>query len=256
MSELPPPVVVLPERLDRSMRLGPFPSARAALKFVTYGAIGALLVPFAGALVWLPFLLGGFLVSVYRPEEKSPDERVLDLLRYRWRRSGAFALPPGRTGRARGSLIRLPSGCYVAIVETRGNPVLHLPPEEMEQLFRLYRDFLRGLDVGCAFVATLAPLSAIAFEPNRAAALDPLQSDARRGYDELVRLLCRRRFVRRIFFAFGSPDRSAASVTQLEGRVAMAIGQLALLGVGPRRLRGAELKEAAYRFDWPAKEVS
>ena len=256
MSDFFPPSVILPERLDRPMRLGPFPSARSALKFVTYCAVGALLVPIAGGLVWLPFLVLGLVVSVHRTGEKGPDERILDFVLYRLRQHGAFATNPGRiVGQTRGPLIRLRSGSYVAIVETRGNPILHLPPREIEDLFSQYRDFLRALDGGCAFVATVAPLSAIAYEPPRRSHPEGFASEARAGYDEFVRLLCRRRFVRRIFFAFGSSGSSPTAVTQLEARVAMSMERLQRLGVGPVRLRGRVLKEAAHRFDWPVREV-
>jgi hypothetical protein len=256
MNEYLPPSVVLPERLDRPMRLGPFPSARAALKFVTYCAVGALLVPFAGGWVWLPFLLLGMVVSVHRTGEKGPDERLVDFVLYQLRQGGVFSTHPGRVvGRARGPLIRLPSGNYVAIVETRGSPILHLPPREIEDLFSQYRDFLRALDGGCAFVATVAPLSAVTYEPPRHDRPESYAVDARSGYDEFVRLLCRRRYVRRIFFAFGSSDGSPAAVTQLETRVAMSMERFQRLGVGPVRLRGRSLKAAAYRFEWPVHEV-
>jgi hypothetical protein len=256
MSDFIPPSVVLPERLDRPMRLGPFPSARAALKFVTYCAVGALFVPLAGGLVWLPFLLLGLVASVHRTGEKGPDERILDFVRYRLRQRGVFVTnPAGIVGRARGPLIRLQSGSYVAIVETRGSPILHRPPREIEDLFAQYRDFLRALDGGCAFVATVTPLSAVAYEPVRRAGPEGCAPRARTGYDELVRLLCRRRFVRRIFFAFGSSNGSPSAVAQLEERVAMSMERFQRLGVGPLRLRGRVLREAAHRFDWPVREV-
>jgi hypothetical protein len=249
------PSVVLPERIDRPMRLGPFPSARAALKFVTYCAVGALFVPFAGGLAWLPFLIVGFLVSVHRPGEKGPDERIAEFLRYRVRLSGMLPASSGEAdGRVRGSLIRLGSGRYVAIVETRGTPIVHLPPGEIEQLFTCYRDFLRGLDNGGAFIASVAPLPAIAFEPiSRRADSGAGLSEARSGYDELVRLLCRRRFTRRIFFALWSDNPSMPSVAQLEERVALAIDHFQRLGVAPVRLRGVRLKEAAHRFSWSVR---
>jgi hypothetical protein len=238
------------------MRLGPFPSARAALKFVTYCAVGALFVPLAGGWVWLPFLVLGLAASVHRTGEKGPDERLVDFVLYALRQRGANSTARGRfVAHARGSLVRLPSGSYVAIVETRGTPILHLPPREIEDRFSQYRDFLRALDGGCAFVATVAPLSAVPYEPprdNRSATIAP---EARTGYDELVRLLCRRRYVRRILFAFASSASSPAGVAQLEARVAMSIERFQRLGVGPVRLRGRTLRQAAHRFDWPVREV-
>ncbi|HLM71014.1 MAG TPA: hypothetical protein VK423_06510, partial [Thermoplasmata archaeon] len=75
--EAGPPLIRLPERLDRRMRLGPFPSSRDALKFVTYAAAGALLSPFTSPWVWLPVLLAGFAVSVWRPDGRAVDERIL-----------------------------------------------------------------------------------------------------------------------------------------------------------------------------------
>ncbi len=256
MGDPPLPSVVLPERLDRPLRLGPFPSARAALKFVTYCAVGALFVPLAGGFAWLPFAIVGFLVSVHRTGEKSPDARAFDLLRYQLRRGGVFSADTGGSeGRMRGSLIRLPSGRYVAIVEMRGTPLAHLPPSDMEQRFAQYRDFLKGLDEGCAFLATVSPLSAIAFQPSRRKGPEVPLTEALGGYDELVRFLCRQRYVRRILFAFWSVDASPESVSRLEGRVARALEQFQLLGVAPARLRATALREAALRFGWPTQEV-
>src|SRR5208282_2604654 len=62
------PVVVLPERVDRRVRLGPFPSAKDAVKFASYAAAGAVLAPFATPFAWVPVLALGFVVSVWHPD--------------------------------------------------------------------------------------------------------------------------------------------------------------------------------------------
>src|ERR1700688_4681805 len=56
-----PVVVGLPESLDRRMRLGPFPSARHALKFAAYAAVGGSVAAILGVVLTIPLLGGRFL---------------------------------------------------------------------------------------------------------------------------------------------------------------------------------------------------
>ena len=46
------PDVALPVAIGRRMRLGPFPSARDALRFLAYATAGAVVIPFFGAIAW------------------------------------------------------------------------------------------------------------------------------------------------------------------------------------------------------------
>lgn len=87
MGDLPdgPPVVSLPERLDRRLRLGPFASARDALKFVTYSAVGAVIVPFTSPYLWLVVVAGGFAVCVVRSDGQALDERALSFVLWKIR---------------------------------------------------------------------------------------------------------------------------------------------------------------------------
>ena len=81
-----PPVVALPQPVDRRLRLGPFASARDAVKFACYAAAGALLAPFVTPYAWLPVVAVGFLVSAWRPEGEALDERVAHWATWRVRR--------------------------------------------------------------------------------------------------------------------------------------------------------------------------
>src|SRR6202007_533818 len=86
-----PLLVALPDGLGRTM---PLPPVRDALKFTTYAAVGAVAAAVFAPIWWLPFLGGGFALSVLRPDGKALDERFGQLV--------AFELRSGR-GPRRGS---------------------------------------------------------------------------------------------------------------------------------------------------------
>lgn len=251
-----PPIIDLPERLDRRMRLGPFPSARDALKFVTYAASGALLVPFASPWLWLPVVLGGFGVSVWRPDGRALDERLLVFLRWKVRSwsSGSSVKRAMPCPLVRHGLLELSSHRYVAVVRTGGTPVAYLPPDELGRRFELYRELLRTSDDHFALLVTTAPIRSQAVRP-AAPAESRRDKQALSGYSELVSLLCRRRLLRRVYFVIGTSGSNPDAIGLLEGRVAGLIERLSSLGLRPTRLRDRGLVEAAHRFGWPA-EVS
>jgi hypothetical protein len=251
-ADLSPVVVGLPRRLDRRMRLGPFPSARDAMKFAAYAAAGTFALPFGGAIAWLPFLGGAFFLSVYRPDGKGLDDRAGDYLRWRWRRRRASSAPPGARARsASDDVARLPGPYLAAIVEARGIPTRFLPPADARELFDRYRTMLRSvvggiyLDVG---VATL-PLTAFRLPPLEVNG--PAERVAREGYEEMVRLLLRRRQRRRVFLTVFVPLRGAECVRRLDAEVGALVGHLAALGVDPERLRGSGLRSALDLVGWP-----
>jgi hypothetical protein len=136
-----PPLIAFPERIDRPMRLGPFASSRDALKFVTYAAAGALLVPFASPWVWLPVVAGGFMVSVWHPDGQAVDERAFTFLAWKLRSVGPRGAGAGLTDAplVRRALLQLPSRRYAAVVRTGGTPIAYLPPDELARRFELYR---------------------------------------------------------------------------------------------------------------------
>lgn len=249
-----PPIIGLPERLDRRMRLGPFPSSRDALKFVTYAAAGALLSPFTSPWVWLPVVGAGFTVSVWRPDGQAVDERVLAFVSWRVR-----SVSPRRTAKnaasrplVRQGLLQLASHRYVAVIRTGGTPVAYLPPDELARRFELYRELLRSIDTGFSFLAATVPIRSQAVRPGTPSGTGP-EARALSGYSELVSLLCRRRLLRRVYFVLGTLEADPDAIGRLEGRVANLIERLGAIGLRPSRLRDRALAEAARRFGWPAE---
>ncbi|MGA8604882.1 MAG: hypothetical protein WB788_07480 [Thermoplasmata archaeon] len=244
----------LPERLDRRMRLGPFPSSRDALKFVTYAAAGALLSPFASAWVWLPIVLAGFAVSVWRPDGQSLDERLLALVQWKFRSlaGGKSVKEPMTRPLVRQGLLQLAPHRYVAVVRTGGTPVAYLPPDELVRRFEIYRELIRSTTDSFAFLSTTTPIRSQALRPASQTGDGP-EGPARSGYSELVTLLCRRRLLRRVYFVVGTLETGPDAITKLEGRVANLIERLGSLGIRPTRLRDRALVEGGHRFGWPVE---
>ncbi|MGB7124421.1 MAG: hypothetical protein WBE40_06170 [Thermoplasmata archaeon] len=246
-----PPVVSLPERFDRRLRLGPFPSARDALKFLLYAATGALLVPFSTPYLWLAVVAGGFALSVFRPDGQGLDDRAVAFARWKFRtvgRGGTMTRPPfTRVGH--GGLVGIGSGRYAAILRAGGTPVAYLPPLELARRFELFRELLRAVDSSLAFSVSSAPMRSGRVAPLPA---DPGHPDqpAWRGYGELVELLCRRRLVRRVYLVLVTERSGPDGVTDLEVRVSTLTDRLAGLGLAVVRLRGRGLEDAARRWGW------
>ncbi len=247
-----PPVIGLPERLDRRMRLGPFPSSRDALKFVTYAALGGFLAPFTNPWVWLPVVGAGFAVSVWRPDGQAVDERAWKFLTWKVRSVSRRLASKAGLPLVRQGLLQLPSRRYVAVIRTGGTPVAYLPPEELARRFEIYRELLRSIDSSFAWLSAAVPLRAQAVRPGTWEGGDAV-GRASSGYSELVALLCRRRLLRRVYLVLASSDPSAEGIGRLEGRVASLIEQLGTLGLRPLRLRDRALSEAARQFGWPVE---
>jgi len=243
------PIIGLPERIDRRMRLGPFPSSRDALKFVGYAATGALLSPIISPWLWLPLVGGGFVVSVWRPDGLALDERAVRFLAWRTRASGLRRRTMNPRPLVRQGWLELPSHRFIAVVRTGGTPVAYLPPDELAQRFERYRELLRSTQDSLAFLATVAPIRAQAVLP--ASDLGRGRDGrAASGYAELVSVLCRRRLLRQVYWVLGPSDTSPEAIGRLEGRVSAFIEGLGTLGLRPRRLRDRSLAEAARRFGW------
>ncbi len=157
--------VGIPRPVDRRLHLGPFPSARDALKFAGYAAVGLVAVPVAGPVAVVPFALVGFVVAIHRGEGRPLDERVVGYLAWRWRRrvrvpSGASV---GTPARAAARTMRVGSGRVAAVLIAGGVPVAYLPPADARALFEATRRWLAALD---------GPLYLVA----RSAALDPTRT--------------------------------------------------------------------------------
>ncbi len=253
MAEAPvgAPVVVLPERIDRRLRLGPFPSARDALKFLCYAAVAAILGATVDLYVGVVVAASGFLAAVWRPDGRSWDERLAAWLRWRMRTHEAVGVmtvtepsPLLRQG-----FLSLGPSDYVAVVRTGGVPIAYLPPAELERRFELFRDLLRRSEGRLGFLATLASIRATSFLPPPPA-VDGPDRPARDGYAQLVGLLCRRRFGRRVYVVVANADADPDALATLEGQVASMMEALSALGLSPVRLKDRGLAEAAHRLGW------
>ncbi len=246
-----PPVAAIPERLDRRLRLGPFPSARDALKFATYAGVGAVLVPVAGVAVGLVVGSAGFAVSVWRPEAGALDERALAYLAWTGRRLGGARrmMPSSPSSRVRGPYVRLDDGRIATIVQAGGIPLAYLPPAELARRFDQFRDLVRCLDEPFAVTTTWASVLGTPFLPTPTDAPGP-DREARAGYRELIEVLARRRRLRRVLIVLTSTDRGPEGVGRLEATAAAVLDRLAALGLRPERLRGSHLGGAARRLGW------
>jgi hypothetical protein len=249
------PVVRLPERMDRRLRLGPFPSARDAVKFLTYTAAGAVVAPFVGPFVWLPLVAVGFGIAVWHPDGQSIDARALTYVLWKARSfSRGVSLTPRWSAVTRQGVVRLSPSRHAAVVRTAGCPVAYLPPTDLARRFEMYRDLLRTAEGRLAILATTAPIRVDPLLPPSVSSTGP-DDAARKGYAELVRLLCRRRSLRRIYFALATDSTGPDALAQLEGQVASLTERLAGFGLNPVRLIDRTLKEAAFRFEWSEVNV-
>lgn len=250
-----PPIVPLPERVDRPLRLGPFPSARDALKFLAYAAVGALLAVTVSPWLGLGVVAIGFGLAVARLDGAPVDRRALAVLRF------LVAAAPRRTAVTRGpisalarrGIVTAADGRYVAVVRAGGAPIAYLPPAELARRFDRFRELLRSNPGELIFLASHAPMRAGPVLPEE---LPPDRVDraARDGYADLLRLICGRRRVRRVDLAVAASGPGANGIDELEVRTEGLLERLAALDVPARRLRGARLREAVPRVYAPVRE--
>lgn len=250
-----PPVVTLPAPVDRTLRLGPFPDARAALRFVLYVAAGAFVAVALGPVAWLPFLGGGFALTVLRPQGRALDEQLGAFVRWRLgpRRSGSRG--PWRPIAPSARAARLRSGRWVAGVAAGGVPVAFLPPADARDLFDAYRRFLRANEDGLVLSVGAEPLSGRTVRLADPPATDGADGAARSGYDEMVRLLCRRRRRRRVDVLLSVPADGPGAVERLTIRVGAIERELAGLGIPSVPLRGRFLANALAHLGADVLEV-
>ncbi len=244
-----PPVVPLPGRLDRRLRLGPFASDREALKVLGYVAVGAVFAPTSMPLLAVPFVLVGAVLTLYRPGGEGLDARLATVLRYAWRSSRTGA-PVTRTRVRLGDRTRTvavgPDG-FAAVVRTGGVPLAFLPPEELARRFDLYRDLLRSLDRDVRVLATTAPIFVRTLLPGTAGG-DAEERAARDGYTELVRVLLTGRRVRRVYLGLTASGDAPRAGDRLDVSVEALLGRLSSLGLRAERLEGRTLWAAARRL--------
>ncbi|MCI4328271.1 MAG: hypothetical protein L3K01_02710 [Thermoplasmata archaeon] len=240
-SDPDPLAVALPRPVDRKLHLGPFPSARDALKFAGYASVGVVAIPFAGPGAVVPFALAGFLFAVHRREGRAFDDRFAGYLAWQWRRRvrtprGAGSASPAVPGRS----ARVGGGRIAAVVRTGGVPVAFLPTSDAVTLFEGTRRWLEGLDGSVYVVADAEPVRPGPFLPRGPGSTGTPEAVARAGYDSVVRLLLRRRRIRRVALVlWEGADRVGAA--RLDSRVAATEEALRRLGVETERLEGRAL---------------
>jgi len=246
-----PPIVRLPERFDRRLRLGPFPSGRDALKFVGYAGAAALLVPFTSAVAWLAIAGTAFVVAVVRVDGQGLDDRAFAFVRWRLRGVATWRTVVTPTGAlARRGIVAVAPGRYVAALRAAGSPTAYLPPADLAERFDRYRELLRAVDgslgvtVGSRAMRA-APVLPAPTEPGPTA--DGAAAD---GYRSLVDLLCRRRHVRRIDLVLGTARFGADGIADLEVRISGLLDGLATLGIRAARLRDRALEDAVRAGGW------
>lgn len=251
------PIVALPERVDRRVRLGPFPSARDALKFASYAAVGAVFAPFVSPFVWVPILGAGFAVSVWRPEGEAVDERAARWAVFHLRRShGRIVTRRAPAVPTAGSVVRIEDGSEVSVVRTSGTPLAYRPPDDLGTVFDRFRELLRSTE-GPIFVrATSSPIRERPVRPSRPAGTEAERA-ACEGYSELVTALCRRRRTRRVDIVLRAEGGATRAHERLLDRTRALSEQLAGLGLSPVILAARPLADAVHAIGWvPAREAS
>jgi len=251
-SGTPSLLIGLPESLGRRMRLGPFPSARRALKFAAYATVGGAVAAVGGAIWTVPFLGAGFLLSVHHPDGRALDEQASEYLQFRWRaRPGRRVAPrrPVDPGHEE-PYVTSGSGHLIGVLSVGGLPIAFLPPAEARALFDAYRELLRSLERGLVLQFSVEPIPERPYLPpgHPPATGGPVEA-ARTGYREMVTLLCRRRYRRRVLLAAWEPPGPDGAV-RLERELERLGVQLGRLGLAPVRLRGARLRAAAQHIGW------
>lgn len=244
------PVVELPERVDRRVRLGPFPGARDALKFICYAAGGAVLAPFASPIAWIPVLAVGFALSTWRPDGEAVDVRAARWLLFwlhRW--WGRAVTPRGSLPPVVGTTALLVNGRRVTVVRTGGTPLAYRPPLDLATLFDRFRDLLRASEGGLVVRSTTVPLREHPVLPRDAVCREAEQA-AREGYRELVSVLCRRRRSRRVEISLRGGGSDPEDERRLMERTRSLSEDLASLGLRPIVLRDRALAEALRSFGW------
>jgi len=248
--EVRPDRIPLPERIDRRMRFGPFPTVRDALRFVAYAAVGALVIPWAGTWAWLPVVGAAFLLTVWHPEGTAVDERIAAYVRWALRAHREIGPVSGASKRSEsGDTVLLASGVRVAVLKCAGSPVAFLPPDELLHRFRQYRDLLRGSEGGVVLASVGTPIDAAPWVPSRAEGDRP-DTAARSAYAEMVRLLCSRRRRRRVYVLLWEHPVRTGGIPRLGDRVQAMRQGLATLGAEPTRLRDRSLAAALRHFGW------
>ena len=236
--------IALPERLDRPGRLGPFPSAASALKFLLVSAVGALIALRWGPILWPPFLAVGLIVALHRRDGLTLDEQTYSYLRWRWRLAHPRASGHGGGPGPSGAYLRLANGRWAGGLEAGGLPLAFRPAEDAAHVFDAYRHLLRSISGPCVFQIGRLPLRAELYRP-KVEAETPSERPAQQGYIELVRLLARRRHHRRVrCLLLSDPGPGATALPRLEREINAFRTMLEALEIPCQPLHGVELARA------------
>jgi len=247
------PRAVVPERLDRPLRLGPFTSGRDLLKFLAAAALGSVVGLELSAGFGVAVVLAGAVVALWRPNGEPLDAQATAVARWAARRGrrGVVVTGPRSPGDPVGprSVVEGADRSIVAIVRTGGIPLAFLPPTELARQFDLYRTLLRSLEHRLTVHASSSPIYAGGLLPPPGR---PTEAELapRAGYADLVGLIARRRSIRRVHLALHGSDLSADGRARLETAVALLCARLEELGAPVERLRDRPLREAAWRIGY------
>ena len=245
-----PPILELPERLDRSMALGPFPSVKAALRFAVYASAGVWAATSLGLAWSVPFLGGGFLLTAYQRDGRGLDERLGQVAAFHLRRRSRRRLAEPSAPDP-GAFVTSVPGRIVAVLATGGLPVAFLPPNDARGLFERFVQLLRNVDGGLYLHTALEPLPR---DPVPRTPLGPLEGSreaaALEGYAEMSRLLCRRRARRVVWTAVWTDTGRDGAALRVDRAAARLSEDLRALGLVPARLRGRRLATVVRRIGW------
>ncbi|HTZ61365.1 MAG TPA: hypothetical protein VMC82_01800 [Thermoplasmata archaeon] len=246
-----PPVAAIPERVDRRLRLGPFSSARDALRFVTYAAVSAAVVPFTGAGLWLVAVATAFAACVVRTDGQALDERAFAYLHWRLGRDPGvrMVIPPTLRAGLRLGFVPAPDGRPGAIVRAGGTPITYLPPSDLARRFDTFRTVLRSFDGDLGLWITTTPMAVALVRLPPPGAPGP-DAAARATYAELVEMICRRRRVRQVYLTLVAAGAGRDGRDDLDRRSEGLADRLGECGIAATRLRDGRLFDAARRVGW------
>lgn len=222
------------EVASRRLHLGPFGSGRDLVKFLGVATVGAAVAALSSAVLWLPFLGIGVLVSFVRVEGRTLDDYALGYLRFRWRSSTTRESPP------RGSPLfprpSAPASERTPSLRAGGIPIAYLPPAELQRLFEEWRSTLTAVGRPLSFRMRGEPFSPLPFFPRLTSHRDG-ERQAVVAYRQLVRLLLRHRYRRIVELTIGEePSNPAPTTIGLHSEVEALLSALERMGIPAENL--------------------
>ncbi|MCI4352151.1 MAG: hypothetical protein L3K14_02015 [Thermoplasmata archaeon] len=222
------------ELASRRLHLGPFGSGRELAKFLMVATVGAAVAAVSSAVLWLPFLGLGVLVSFVRVEGRTLDDYALGYLRFRWRSSPTrgsplSGVPPSLPPSAR-PRERTPS------LQAGGIPIAYLPPEDLQRLFEEWRTTLTAVARPLSFRMRGEAFSPLPFLPPSTSSR-PGERQALEAYRQLVHLLLRHRYRRVVELTVGGePTDLAPRTAGLHSQVDALLAALRRMGIAAETL--------------------